>query len=106
MKLDVVKEKVQNLLKAFECISKKQVLADQFIKAYHPVCSENAQSTWVYGIAYDFRTTKTQKKYHFKMEKCIIVVSLAALIVVTMGQFYALIYDEIGKKEEKYELKF
>jgi hypothetical protein len=25
---------------------------------------------------------------------------------VTMRQFYALIYDEIGKKEEKYELKF
>jgi hypothetical protein len=40
------------------------------------------------------------------MEKCIVVVSLVALIVVTMGQFYALIYDEIGKKEEKYELKF
>jgi hypothetical protein len=40
------------------------------------------------------------------MEKCIMAVSLAALIVVTMGQFYALIYDEIGKKEEKYELIF
>jgi hypothetical protein len=40
------------------------------------------------------------------MEKCIVAVSLAALIVVTMGQFYALIYDEIGNKEEKYELKF
>jgi hypothetical protein len=25
---------------------------------------------------------------------------------VTMGQFYALICDEIRKKEEKYELKF
>jgi hypothetical protein len=25
---------------------------------------------------------------------------------VTMGQFYALIYNEIGKKPEKYELKF
>jgi hypothetical protein len=35
-----------------------------------------------------------------------VAVSLAALIAVTMGQFYALIYDEIGKKEEKYELKF
>jgi hypothetical protein len=34
------------------------------------------------------------------MEKCIVAVSLAALIVVTMEQFYALIYDEIGKKEE------
>jgi hypothetical protein len=40
------------------------------------------------------------------MEKCIVAVSLAALIAVTMGQFYALICDEIGKKEEKYELKF
>jgi hypothetical protein len=49
---------------------------------------------------------RAQRKYHFKMEKCIVVVSLAALIAVTMGQFYALIYDEIGKKEEKYELKF
>jgi hypothetical protein len=35
-----------------------------------------------------------------------VAVSLAALIAVTMGQFYALIFDEIGKKEEKYELKF
>jgi hypothetical protein len=34
------------------------------------------------------------------MDKCIVVVSLAALIAVMMGQFYALIYDEIGKKEE------
>jgi hypothetical protein len=40
------------------------------------------------------------------MEKCIMTVSLAALIAMTMGQFYALIYDEIGKKEEKYEFKF
>jgi hypothetical protein len=40
------------------------------------------------------------------MEKCIVVVSLAALIAVMMGQFYALIRDEIGKKEEKYDLKF
>jgi hypothetical protein len=40
------------------------------------------------------------------MEKYIVVVSLATLIAVMMGQFYALIYDEIGKKEEKYELKF
>jgi hypothetical protein len=70
------------------------------------VCSENAQSTWVYGIVCDFRTIKDPKKYHFKIEKCIVAVSLAALIAVTMGQFYALIYDEIGKKEEKYELKF
>jgi hypothetical protein len=37
MKLDVVKEKVWNLLKDFECISKKQVLADPLIKGYHPV---------------------------------------------------------------------
>jgi hypothetical protein len=42
MKLDVVKEKVRNLLKAFEYISKKQVLADPLIKAYHLVCSKNA----------------------------------------------------------------
>jgi hypothetical protein len=33
------------------------------------------------------------------MEKCIVVVSLAALIAVTIGQFYALICDEIGKKQ-------
>ena len=32
-------------------------------------------------------------------------VSLTALIAVTMGQFYALICDEIGWKQEKYELK-
>ena len=32
-------------------------------------------------------------------------VSLMALIAVTMGQFYALICDEIGWKKEKYELK-
>jgi hypothetical protein len=32
------------------------------------------------------------------MEKYIVVASLAALIVVTMGQFYALIYNEIRKK--------
>jgi hypothetical protein len=43
---------------------------------------------------------RAQRKYHFKMEKCIVAVSLAALIAVTMGQFYALICDEIGKKEE------
>jgi hypothetical protein len=49
---------------------------------------------------------RAHRKYHFKMEKCIVAVSLAALIAVTMGQFYTLIYDEIGKKEEKYELKF
>jgi hypothetical protein len=66
MKLNVVKEKVRNLLKAFECISKKQVLADQLIKAYHPVYSENAQSTWVYGIVYDFRTIKGPKKVSFQ----------------------------------------
>jgi hypothetical protein len=40
------------------------------------------------------------------MEKCIVVVSLAALIAVTMGQLYALIYNEIGKKQENYESKF
>jgi hypothetical protein len=40
------------------------------------------------------------------MEKCIVAVSLAALIAVTMRQFYALIYDETGNKEELYELKF
>jgi hypothetical protein len=34
------------------------------------------------------------------MEKCIVAVSLAALIAVMMGQFYALICDGIGKKEE------
>ena len=32
-------------------------------------------------------------------------VSLMALIAVTMGQFYTLICDEIGWKQEKYELK-
>jgi hypothetical protein len=32
------------------------------------------------------------------MEKCIVDVSLAAQIAVTMGQFYALIYNKIGKK--------
>ena len=32
-------------------------------------------------------------------------VSLTALIAVTMGQFYALICDEIGWKQEKYESK-
>jgi hypothetical protein len=40
------------------------------------------------------------------MEKCIVVVSLAVLIVVTMEQFYALIYNKIRKKQEKYESKF
>jgi hypothetical protein len=39
------------------------------------------------------------------MEKCIVAVSLAALIAVTMGQFYALICNEIGKKQEKYEVR-
>jgi hypothetical protein len=33
-------------------------------------------------------------------------VSLAALIAVTMRQFYALICNEIGKKQENYESKF
>ena len=37
--------------------------------------------------------------------KCIVVVSLTALIAVMMGQFYALICDEIGWKQEKYESK-
>jgi hypothetical protein len=37
------------------------------------------------------------------MEKCIVVVSLAALIAVMMGQSYALICNEIEKKQEKYE---
>ena len=32
-------------------------------------------------------------------------VSLTTLIAVTMGQFYALICDEIGWKQEKYESK-
>jgi hypothetical protein len=40
------------------------------------------------------------------MEKCIVAVSLAALIAMMMGQFYALICNEIGKKQEKYESKF
>jgi hypothetical protein len=40
------------------------------------------------------------------MEKCIVAVSLAALIAVMMGQFYALICNKIGKKQEKYESKF
>jgi hypothetical protein len=40
------------------------------------------------------------------MEKCIVAVSLATLIVMTMGQFDALICNEIGKKQEKYESKF
>jgi hypothetical protein len=65
------------------------------------VCSENTQSTCVYGIAYDSWTIKAQRKYHFKIEKCIVAVILAALIAVTIGQFYALIHDEIGKMEEK-----
>jgi hypothetical protein len=82
-------------LKSFECISKKQVLADPLIKAYDPVCSENVQSTWIYGIAYDLWTIKGPKKVSFQMEKCIVVVSLAALIAMTMGQFYALICNEI-----------
>jgi hypothetical protein len=30
-------------------------------KAYHPMCLENTQSTWIYGIAYDFRTIKGPK---------------------------------------------
>jgi hypothetical protein len=30
-------------------------------KTYHPVCSENTQSTWVYGKTYDFRTIKGPK---------------------------------------------
>jgi hypothetical protein len=40
------------------------------------------------------------------MERCIVAVSLAALIAVTMGQFYVLICNERGKKQEKYESKF
>jgi hypothetical protein len=47
-----------------------------------------------------------QRKFYFKMEKCIVAVTLAALIAVKMRQFYALIYNEIGKKQEKYESKF
>jgi hypothetical protein len=49
---------------------------------------------------------RAQRKYHFKIEKCIVAVSLAALIAVTMGQSFTPIYDEIEKKEGKYELKF
>ena len=31
------------------------------LKACRPVCTENTQSTWVYGIAYIFRTIKGPK---------------------------------------------
>jgi hypothetical protein len=61
LKLYVVKEIVRNHTKSIEYISNKQELADPLTKAYHPVCSENTQSTWVYGIAYDFRTIKGPK---------------------------------------------
>ena len=41
----------------------------------------------------------------FHTERCIVAASPTALIDVTMKQFYALIYNGIGKKQEKYELK-
>ena len=59
LKLYVVKEKVQNDTKSIKVTSK--CLRIHVQKAYHPVCLENTQSTWVYGIAYDFRTIKGPK---------------------------------------------
>jgi hypothetical protein len=61
LKLYVERRKSGIILKGIENISNKKVLADPLTKAFHPVCSENAQSTWVYGIAYDFRTIKGLK---------------------------------------------
>jgi hypothetical protein len=47
IELYVVKEKIRNHNESVEPISIKQMVTDPFTKAYHPVCSENAQSTWV-----------------------------------------------------------
>jgi hypothetical protein len=72
MKSFVVKEKVRNHIKRIEHMNNKQVLADPFSKAYHPVCSENTQSTWVDGIAYDFWIIRAQKKFRFKKRRSVL----------------------------------
>jgi hypothetical protein len=40
---------------------------------------------------------KAQKRFHFKMEKYVVAVSLMALIAVTMGTLDVLIHDEMGQ---------
>ena len=73
LKLYVVKEKVWNHTKSIEHKSNKQVLRIRVQKAYHPVCLENTQSTWVYDIAYDFRTIKGQKVKESVLEqRCVL----------------------------------
>jgi hypothetical protein len=49
--------------------------------------------------------TKGPEETSFQTEKCVVAVSLTALIAVTMKQFNALICNGIGKKQEKYESK-
>jgi hypothetical protein len=61
------------------------VLGDPLTKGLPPKCSENTQSTWVYGKAYDFWITKGPSVY-FEMDKCTVAVaSDGTEVTVMMG---------------------
>ena len=74
-----------------------KVFADPLIKGLPPsVYRENTYSTWVYGIAYVFRTIKGPKlKNLFQKRDVYCSCGIYRQLTVTMKLLYALICDEI-----------
>ena len=78
-------------MKCIEHISNKQrVLRIRLLKAYRPVRLENAQSTWVHGMAYIFRTNERPKVKEscFKTERDVVAVDSTGKMIGTMKQLY------------------
>ena len=88
IRLHVVEEKIQDHTVGLEYVSTKKSLRIHLQKAYRPMCSENTESTWVYGRPYDSWIARAQLRFCFKIERCIVAVNLMVPTVMTRHARY------------------
>jgi len=99
-------ESPESWLKWIVSLNDRKLLRIRLLKACRPVCTENTQSTWVYGIAYVFRIIKGPKLNNlFQYREVYCSCWIYRQLTVTMKLLYALICDEIWKEVKRMKLK-